>query len=283
MADVRLLARPLVKDFIKQVFDTERITLSAVKDFALLPQSIEVMEALHVYQYGDDASGDRSHIEQAKEMLPLVDDQRSRGFVFFYGSGAIRLWSMLEAFVEDVLLVLLKLDPTTANAEAVQKVRVPLSEYGSMNADQRAIFLLDSIQRDVARGRQVGVAQFESVLKALNLGGAVDDEMRACLVELSAVRHVLVHRRGLVDHRFLGSCDWMGVDVGTEVLISRESFHMYSRAAISYSLVVYRRLMLRDGHSTTSEDKFLAVLKDRVIRSRHAFSRDHADSIEPAR
>jgi len=102
----------------------------------------------------------------------------------------------------------------------------------------------------------------------MDLGGSVDPEVRASLVELWAVRNVLVHRRGRTDARFKESCPWLAASPRDEICVSMKMFTRYMAASMAYASEVMKRVYLAYGEPTGALDRFLADLVPLARRPR---------------
>jgi hypothetical protein len=67
------------------------------------------------------------------------------------------------------------------------------------------------------------------------------------LLELSAVRNLLVHKRGIVDVRFKNQCRWSDHNLGSSVAVSHDDYHRYFDAVDLYVFEVTQRLLIYHG------------------------------------
>ena len=87
-----------------------------------------------------------------------------------------------------------------------------------------------------------GSARYDTILKELGLGGAVDDEVRRRLLWLSETRHLLVHRKGVADKKYLEKCPWGASKLGDQVTVTEGDFVLARTAVRAYVAAVSIRL-----------------------------------------
>jgi hypothetical protein len=252
--------RNLHSQFVDHLMKIVRLTGAAAAETARLPRTIDLMEAVDALKKSQGKPTDPDSIAEAKRVLPLLEAERAQGFPLFHGLAAIGIWSTLEAFIEDLLLGCMMRDAAFADVENVRRLKVPLLEFEGMTTEARKQWIIESLESALGVSRKPGAGKFEPVLGAFGLGGPVDDECRACLVELSAVRNVLAHRNGRADARFISTCPWLDLCSGDEVLVNQRMLTAYGTAAIAYGTGVYRRALVRFGEPTEREDTFLSSL-----------------------
>jgi hypothetical protein len=102
--------------------------------------------------------------------------------------------------------------------------------------------LVGELERELGTSLKQGVNRFEALLALFGLSGPIDDGTKKALFELSNVRHVIVHRRGVADKRFSDACPWMGLRPGDEVKVTSRQYERYLLAAVKYSVILRERL-----------------------------------------
>jgi hypothetical protein len=185
---------------------------------------------------------DEERSAQLKELGDLAEREVSKGFPLIYGQGTISLWSVIEHFVKDFLIAWMMNEPSALQAEGVKKIKIPLSLYDTLSREERYYFVLETLERETQAAFKQGVSRFESLLNIFNLGGTVEDELRATLFEMSNVRNVLVHRRGTADRRLVDACPWLGLKVGEMVVVTPKAFGTYAKSLTKYSSTLLVRV-----------------------------------------
>jgi hypothetical protein len=111
-----------------------------------------------------------------------------------------------------------------------------------MNESERNYHLISELRRELKPGHRSSIEVFESVLHLFGLKGAMDPDLKRNLIELEHVRNLLLHRRGIVDSRFLDSCPWTTFRMGTVITPDGASVERYSSAVLDYYEVLFARI-----------------------------------------
>lgn len=269
-------------DFVDRVLATVQLIGAAVMDAARLPATVELLDAVNDLNKERGQPTNPRRVAYAKSLLPLVEAEAKNGFPLYHGLATIGIWAGLEAFVEDLLIACMTHDGTFSDVPAVRKLKVPLLQFEAMSRDERLVWLLENVSVSLESSVAFGAGRFERLLNVFGLGGAVEAELQACLVELSAVRNVLVHRGGRADIRLVSNCPWLGLHAGDEVRVTQRMLSTYGVSAVRYGTLVYQRVMLRFGGDADREDRFLATLPKvaRTLQSSSAGSPDAAGNPE---
>jgi hypothetical protein len=241
---------------------------AAVSDFDRLPAALEMMRAYLKLRQAEGGEVNTSATERMEELLPLLEGERLSGFSFYFGLATIAIWSSLEAYVDDVLAKYIDIDESVLQRDAIRKIKVSIGEYVDTAPGTRGPFLISVLERELAASMKPGVGRFEALLDAVGLGGGVDDELRACILELACVRNVLVHRKGLADTRLSTNCPWLSFTPNESVRVSSAMMHMYQMATSLYGIGIYRRVLSRLGEDTTRVDGFVESVGPLVKRTR---------------
>jgi hypothetical protein len=211
--------------------------------------------------------------KQAEREEAFGKQQESKGFTYLYALASIKLWSILEATIEDVALECIQTPDRCSDAKLLAGLKGPLFEFLRQSAEERAEFLVGQLKQEVRASMQKGIGRFEAVLMPLGLGGAVPDAVRRAIFELSEVRNVLVHRRGLADKRFVSSCPWFGVKSGDELMLKEQHYDRYELAVRCHLLEIDLRFRRRDDPPDANPET-----KNNVLRLREEWLKALEDS-----
>jgi hypothetical protein len=159
----------------------------------------------------------------------------AEGFPFIFGLVTVSLWSELEAFIEDICVEILISRVELWETDAIAKLKAPVAEFVHLDLRERCAWAVQALQREVSIGARPGIASFEPLLNALKLRSQVTPDVRVSLIELAAVRNILVHRRGKIDPRFQKLCPWLRLCSGDVVRVRMDMIHEYSGATIAYA------------------------------------------------
>jgi hypothetical protein len=262
----------LFRDLTDSVQRTITLVNVSASELARLEKTLALMDALHDLDLQQHGAGERpmpddTSIRRLSAALPVVLAQRETGFPFLYGLATIAVWSELEAFVEDVATEVLLVHPPAWERDALRKLKVSVADFARLEGRPRCEWIVQALQKDLAVGLRVGPGILEPLLEAIGLGGSADARVRASLVELSAVRNILVHRRGRADSRFLEQCPWVGVSPGAEVLVSGAMLHRYAATVLGYAGETMQRVHSLFGDQPNALDAFLDKIRPLADRA----------------
>lgn len=191
-----------------------------------------------VTKRGEDLKAQRQ--ERAEKLEAFAKAQKP-GFPYLYQLAVSRLWSILEHHVQDVFIYIVQTYPAVRELPSIKDLKGPVVEFAEASKDKQAELLFALVSNKLGAPLKVGVGRFEEILSAIDLGGPVDPSVRKLLLEVSEIRNVVMHRRGITDHRLVSSCPWAGLVVGKPVRISRTRFEGYILAAHWYAVELLRR------------------------------------------
>jgi hypothetical protein len=221
----------------------------------------------------DDVTGLTLSREQGAKLRQFAQAQWSSGYPYLYGLAAVRVWTILEVFVQDSFIALLPRRPDVLTLPAIKRLRGPLIEYSQAPPAKQAEFLYSLLVDDQSAPLKRGVGRFEAVFDALDLGGPVDDEVRRYILELSEVRNAVAHRNGIADERFVANCPWFGARDGEPLAVSHPKLGKYLQSAKWYVVEVSRRTLRRyppddmTGIATEEKHRALQAWLAEMIRS----------------
>lgn len=162
----------------------------------------------------------------------------------------------------DLLVALVGADKSFLSGDAVQKTKVSVAQFEAMTPAERVEYLVDALKRDLNARFKRGIMQFESVLELFFLSGWIDEPMKRAFIEFSAVRNLIVHRRSVIDRRFLDACPWIAAMPGTKLNASQRLSMKYTAYAALYAGVIQERVASRYEVRTDALDSLLARLKE---------------------
>ncbi len=182
-------------------------------------------------------------IELAEKIAGVAQREKDGDFSTLYEYAALFTWGALESAVRDVCVNWLIHIPESRTNEEVSSIKIPLGDYEALTSNDRMRFVVSTLEQSTSAALRPGIGRFEAILKPIGLGGGVDDDVRRTLLELSAVRNLLVHRLGVADERFIQLCPWYGVELNQNVRVTQADYHgKYRKAAFSYSANVSERI-----------------------------------------
>jgi len=243
---------PVLKRWVASIEQCIQLLQLSVRAISKLPHEIPLLEAVHNLEslkaeYAGKQQPSREDIDRAKELVKFAEEERLNGFPLLHAHALTDLWSILEATIEDLLVANLLNEPETLGHETFSKIRIPLSEFQTLDEEERMRFVLSEFSRNQGAERRKGVERFEVLLEPFGLAGPVEDGVRKIIWEIQNVRNVLVHRAGVADRKFVQACPWLNLSVGDRVTINRESFDRYYHALSEYGTLLVFRIGEKQG------------------------------------
>ena len=215
------------------------------------------------------------HQEAARPLENFAKEEASRGFSYLHSIAIVRIWSILEVTVDDLVRRLFRTPDALPAGGVISKMEGPLLPFINASAEDRAELMFVALKQKLTGALKPGVARMEELLEPFGLHGPINDAVRRLLLELGAVRNVLVHRNGITDRRFIVACPWLQCREGRPLSLSDNHFEMYSFAADWYTLEIHQRVIRK--FSLLNEDEDLNELQqvvmsaiDRFLKARPA-------------
>jgi hypothetical protein len=183
----------------------------------------------------------KSQLTNAESIAKLAVFERDNDFPILHGQFVVSLWGSLETLVLDVVADWIVNEPKILNTTAWHNLKVRVSEYETLDAEQKAIYLASSMDQMLSGPLKGGVNRFESLMETVGLKGSVSGELSKTLWELQQVRNVIAHKRGIADKKFCGACPWLAPNPGDIVSVGRSMCNKYFAAVIGYSTELIAR------------------------------------------
>ena len=224
-------------------------------------QAIKGVQQIDAWQgmaevFGTKAIEPGDNLDKAKAhagvLASFAELQQSNGNPYLYGLSSIRLWTLLEALIDELVVEAMK-DPALCDKASLSKLKGPLIEFKSASPDEQAEFLADTLKQAVDAPLKLGIGRFEAILDPVRLGGSVDENVKRTLFELSQVRNCVVHKSGIADRRLIDACPWLNAERGKELRVTDAMFHRYMMAVYWYLFELRGRVDERNGEQRDAE------------------------------
>lgn len=186
-----------------------------------------------------------ARIGRLREQAIFANREAERGFPILHGQAMVGLWGALEALVEDLAIAMLEEWPDLLEKQRLTRVKVPLSRFISMDGPDRSRYLIREVTRSTGDEAVGGVAKLDAILSIIGLVSFNDRLGRRDLMEMNAMRNLIVHRSSVVDDKFSSSCPWLSLKPGDEAKVDHDTFQRYSNSVIAY--VAQLREQIKDG------------------------------------
>jgi hypothetical protein len=179
--------------------------------------------------------------KRASEVEEFANQQKGVGFSYLFSLAVVRLWSILEAMVDDLVIDFLRRPDECKDKDLIYSLKGPLLEFATAPPERQADFLTERLKDAVKAGLQAGVGRFEAMLDPIGLGGGIDPDVRRVLFELSQVRNAIVHKAGIPDQRFIDNCPWLNLNLDEPINVNAENFQLYYMSAYYYAIEIRLR------------------------------------------
>ncbi len=234
--------RDLLLGMVERVGEIGR--LARYSTYGLTSLATEV-EKTRLLQWGQQAEHPEQHaleLEEAAATAAYAKAQLAAGFPDVQAAALVSYWSALEAFVEDLAVLLLDKDPDALRLDSVSAVKVSLSDYESLDREERLRLVVRELSRTSKADLRQGATKLNAVLEMLGVSGSLDEATRRTLFEMGHVRNVVVHRAGVADRRLVDNCPWLSLSRGAQVILTRRDTERFEHATFQYLRGLWRQL-----------------------------------------
>lgn len=144
-----------------------------------------------------------------------------------YAHHSVALWGALESTAEQIAInhMLVVPDASAIVASAVPTLSGKMA--GGSAEDARQVYRRWEFKTNV----KDPVGKRIEILSAFGHSAIISDDETRDLNELAELRHVLVHRNGVVDGQFIEKCGWTSWKVGDKVHLGEVETRRYFDAA----------------------------------------------------
>jgi hypothetical protein len=243
----------------------------AVEWVSVNRKAAKVMKKPDPYRSEEDFN---KHQEDAKPLEDFAKEEASRGFPYLHSIAIVRVWSILEVTVDDLVRRLFRTPNVLPAGGVIAKMEGPLLPFINASPEDRAELMFIALKQKLSVALKPGVARMEELLEPVGLHGQINDAVRRLLLELGAVRNVLVHRNGITDKRFIVACPWLQCREGRPLSLSHNHFEMYWFAVGWYMLEISRRVVRKFNLLTEVEEKELIETEQSFLSAIDRFLKD---------
>ena len=191
--------------------------------------------------YADDAFYNSTK-KRAQELGEFARGEQRDGHRFLFGLVIVRLYSVVEAAAHATFVAALARGLDADTSEKLLGAKGELVPFLRATDTERCEILRDRLMEDTKARHKPGLGRFETLFCAIAVpASTIPSIVFQTFLEFSETRHVIVHRNGLVDAKFLKCCPWINAVIGSDVPYSAQSYLRYSQAALWYLLDLDRR------------------------------------------
>ena len=210
-------------------------------------------KAMEALSHADREELDTSLHQKAVRDGEFVEKERSEGFPVVHGQAVLSLWSLLELAVKDLVAVWIRKNPDLLLKPPISNLKMKIGDYLTIDEDEKYLFFVDIIERDIGAGIKHGINRFESLTNAIDLSGLTPRIMNDSFYEFCQVRNALAHQGNRVDRKLVDNCPWLNLEVGAELRVSCEMFQKYQKVSLSYAILLICRTAEKFGVDMKSE------------------------------
>lgn len=260
--------------FLSKIEELEKLQLFGTVSWNALNQATKAVQTVELRKKIGEAlaepTPDRYELEKlhATKIEEFALAEQSAGFPELHGLLMVRLWTLLEALIDELITESIREREDVASNPLLMKLKGPLMEFRAASQDEQAEFLTETLKQSVDASLKTGIGRFESILEAVGLAGPVDSRVRQILLELGQVRNAFVHKNGRADKRLLKTCSWLRLSRGDRVPASREKLSEYVAAVYWYLLELKQRSYVVVARERDSDiENIMADLLSKLTRS----------------
>jgi hypothetical protein len=235
---------------IRDIRELRCFMTSAFSGFNVTQTATRSLKLEHLLEQVTAKSEGRDHesitlssdrVEFAEALERFATNQKALGHPYLFGLGVVRLWAILEVFVEEVVRARLSNRVVNPLAEPIANLRIQAGLFLPATSEEQVSMVFEELKRTTKASAKIGVGRFEVLLDAVGLGGGIEDIARRAILGFSKTRNVVVHKSGIADAEFIKSCPWLGAKLNEPLVIGQDHFVLYLRATHWYMLEIICR------------------------------------------
>lgn len=257
-----------IKDFLDYLQRLDQFLLLSIRGVGMITSMPQMVDALAHYEavskpLEDQGQQRLDQLQRAQKMAELAKREFDEGFPLLHSQALVSQWGGLEALIRTFLARWLTNEPNAILAEPIQRLRIRLGEYETLDENERPYYILELLENEIKAPLRDGVSRFECLLGVFGLSGEVDETDRKNLYEMQQLRNVIVHRRSVADRRLIEACPWLGLKTGDLVTIKHEAYRRYTASVVNYVTELIVRAAVYFGRERS---EFLKDIKNRKMR-----------------
>lgn len=247
----------LFKDFIDRAERVRHLSHISRRGIQLLVH----MPKFHELLADPNDPDHETRLAKARADAKLAEREVAENFPLLGEQALVSLWAALEDCIRLFLARCLEHREGAFQVDAVQKLRVKISDYEGLIGEQKYFYILDRLEQETSATLKAGINRFEVLLGVFGFSGETPDSIGRDLFELCSVRNCIVHRGGYADKRFADACPWTAHPVGKRITVDQKMLERFFSAAIAYVTLLIDRIGEAYG-ANRSEDR--AAIKFRA-------------------
>jgi len=236
-------------NFIERAEMVLTLSIRAIRDLEAKPQLVNMITEIHRRQgHPIDQIDSETLYANAVNDAGLARQEIAEDFQFLRGIAITSYWTALEAFVDDLLVAWLIVEPACCAipyiTEQDKKLQNKIPGYAVLEGEEKMAALYTGVKRSRSNNTQGGVSGFEDLFEIFCLKGAPDTHTANDLFESQKIRHLIVHRASIIDRKFLTECPSFAerYKVGDKIEIRDMDHARYKKSMLEYLVNVGARI-----------------------------------------
>jgi hypothetical protein len=202
-------------------------------------------------QYGQASTDALMYAIQAIESLDdaLHADSKKHWESILIGQGLITIWSTVEVCLRDILIEWLLINRAAWKSKRIADLKISIADWEAMDRRARATWIVASLWRTIGTAEHNPIGRFATLFDALDVPRALPDspytiqgDTGRLVIELWAIRNVIVHRMGVIDAKFCADCPHFSGKEGEPIVLTMKSYGTYANAAIDFLQAMIMRI-----------------------------------------
>lgn len=185
-------------------------------------------------------------ITRAEQYSALAKDEIESGFSHVSEQAIVMLWGALEVLVYDYVVWWLQLKPSLLTDERFSKhfIKIQVGHFLQLTPKTQLEYLVKELARN--GNEKTIIDRLESCFSRIDQGSEIKEPTKRTLIEMYAIRNVIVHRNGVIDARCANTLATIYTSqplpaVGTRVATTPDEFFRYSAAVREYVMAIIER------------------------------------------
>jgi len=228
--------------FLEEAKQLDQLLWLSIRGISVLQAGPKVVDAIAFAKGVKDEPKHKKEKKMAQEIASLARNEVEENFPLLYAHNLVAIWSLLEALIRNFVAEWVDHYPEAISTSAFGKIKVSLRDYHCIPDEEKPLYVVELIERELGAGLRKGIDRFEAMLKPFGFSGGVSKETRKSIFELGQIRNALVHRAGHADRTLVDSCPWLNLKIGEKIKVSMEIYARCFNAAHDYNIQLIARI-----------------------------------------
>ena len=173
--------------------------------------------------------------DESSEIYAFADLQNDKGNPLLYEMLILKLYSLFESAIDDVILECVK--NRDVNFDLVYKIKISVRDAYS---DRKSYAVLEAIKRDLSSRERGPLSRLESMLELANFSLIFPKGIKDGLYDFVCNRNLIAHKNSTVDLWFKNRCGYIAYEIGQRIPYDVRHFLYYSLCATCLLTLVAR-------------------------------------------